>query len=73
MMTWYVAYSPLRVPGSKLGVGERLEEFAGEAAAKEFAKKKAIDPKMRTRAGTLPGVIPSTQIEPAKIREWLKI
>jgi hypothetical protein len=66
MMIWFVAYS---LPSRRKSGGERLEQFADEAAAKEFAKKKA---KMRIRAGTLPGIIPSKQIGPTKIQEWLK-
>ncbi len=71
-MTWYVAYSELPAPGASSGTGEQLKEFANEEAAKGFVKGKAENPRMRIRAGTLPGISPSIEIGPTDIRSWLK-
>ena len=70
-MTWYVAYSPLPGPGARAGQGERLERFLDEAGAKKFVKEIATDPKLRIRAGTLPGIHPLITINPDRAQEWL--
>jgi hypothetical protein len=61
-MPWYVAYSLLPVPGARSDQGERLEWFLDEARAKKFANQIAADPKIRIRAGTMPGIKPAKQI-----------
>jgi hypothetical protein len=68
-MTWYVAYSLLPVAGARADLGERLERFPDEARAKKFAKQIATDPKLRIRAGTLPGIKPAKQI--TDLQAWI--
>jgi hypothetical protein len=70
-MTWYVAYSLVPLAGARADQGERLQRFPDEARAKKFANQIATDPKLRIRAGTLPGIKPAKQITETDLHAWI--
>ena len=69
--TWYVSFRPKSPPPGKRVLSRATETFPDEAAAKKFAKEKAVDTPSVT-AGTLNPHRPKRTISAAQLPEWLE-
>ena len=69
--TWYVSFRPKNPPPGGRVLSRATETFPDEAAAKKFAKEKAVDTPSVT-AGTLNPHRPKRTISAAQLPEWLE-